>query len=912
MTSTAYFRSDRSPCPASRALSVKKNAEYLTRDTLREMILKKCRTLKALGFSLALPCFSGLIALPAGAQEGSVLRFRSPSVGFQLRAEIWSDSIVHFEYSTANTDQIWTSPMIAPGARAETASTRRHSLRILGPWSFTTTRVRVEVNPLSLCVSSHEATGSQRLLQTLCPQRFDPNWKTISISSPSTTQAYGLGQNFTRPGQSDGDLLGRIWDPGMQHPGNYLRGFHGGANSFITFPILYALGAQRHNYAILLDSIHKQMWSLDAHPWQLGTASDAIRWFLIAGDSLADLRKDYLALSGRPPVPPKSVFGLWVGEFGYTSFNEVQERLDELKQAQMPVDGFMLDLQWFGATFYNRGDDVSGSRFGTLRFDSESTPHRAAPFAAPAARIEGFRQQGVQVMPIEESYISKYLPEHTALAREGYLARQCPFGAPTELTANPWWGIGGMLDWSNPAAGAYWHTTKRKPLTDLGITHHWLDLGEPEMYDNNSCYYGIPELNLHRQADVHNIYNLKWAQSIAEGYRTQSADKRPFLMARAGTSGIQRYGAGLWSGDIAANFGALTAHFNAQMHMSLAGVDYYGSDTGGFHRRPDTLSMDGPYYNQDELYTQWLANSALFDFPVRPHVWNLAKNLHTSPAKIGDFNSNLFNVRLRYQLIPYYYSLAHQAARTGEPVVPPMIYHFQDDPRVAGIAHQKMIGPWLMAGVVAHYGETERNVYLPKGQWYNFHTLQTYNSNGSTFRLAAKESGIFRLPLVARAGAIIPMAHVDANTANAFGKSRRPGAPDENRLRLRVFPSREPSQFSYYDDDGHTQDYLRGNYTAIDIRQQVVHNRSGGEQLEVTLRSVHLSTPGESTLRRSVTVEILTSQRAVLGVRRGSQTMRECSTTVTAPCYAVDPAGLVHIHDTLANAMKLPYAVELL
>lgn len=881
--------------------------------------------------SMNLALLSTLLLLSpwlALGQESSTLQFQNPALSHKLHVEIWSDSVVHFEYSEASSTPIWTSPMVSTSARSE-LSARGLRLRVLGPWSFATDRIRVEVRPDTLCVASFENSG--RPLQTVCPTRLDPEWKTLSVSSPTTTQAYGLGQNFTRPGFSDGDLLGRVWDPGLNSPGNYLRSFNGGANSFITFPILYALGPQRHNYALFLDSVHKQMWSLDNQPWQIGTSSDALRWFLIAGDSLADLRKSYLSLTGRPPVPPKSIFGLWVGEFGYVSFDEVQTRLNELKQAQLPVDGFMLDLQWFGATFYQRGDDVSGSRFGTLRFDSVSTPNRPAPFANPADRIRGFREQGVQLMPIEESYISKYLPEHQDLAQRGYLARRCPMGAPAELTDNPWWGIGGMLDWSNPQAGRYWHTTKRKPLTDMGITHHWLDLGEPEMFVSDSCFYGIPELRLHREADVHNMYNLKWIESIAESYRQVSSNQRPFMMARAGTSGVQRYGAGMWSGDIAANFGALASHFNAQMHMSLAGIDYYGSDTGGFHRRPDTLALDGRRYDrgeqdpnwiadQNELYTQWLANSALFDFPVRPHVWNLAKNRRTSPATIGDFQSNVFNIRLRYQLIPYYYSLAHQAARTGEPIVPPLIYHFQDDPQVAGVAHQKMIGPWLMAGVVARYGETERNMYLPRGKWYDFHTLQTYDSNGQMYRMLAKDAQIFRLPLVARAGAIIPMAHVDGNTANAFGKSRMQGTPDNKTLRLRIFPSSTRTNFVYYDDDGSSQDHLRGEYTALAIQQETVRGRSGTEQVEIELKLAHQpqrvqNPPGSvrsGALDRNLSIEVATSRRGLLAVRRSNREIHECKGSNNPPCFKEDSVGLIRIYDKLSSAVNQKYAVDLL
>src|SRR3989338_4999275 len=110
-----------------------------------------------------------------------------------------------------------------------------------------------------------------------------------------------------------------------------------------------------------------------------------------------------------------------------------------------------------------------------------------------------------------------------------------------------------MIDWSHPDAGNYWHDTKRQELYKLGITDHWTDLGEPEMYDPGACYFGFPEIGKNRHGDIHNVYNLKWAEGIAAGYQRNGNRLRHYMMARSGASGMQRFGAGMWSGDVAAN-----------------------------------------------------------------------------------------------------------------------------------------------------------------------------------------------------------------------------------------------------------------------------------------------------------------------------------------------------------------------
>ncbi len=208
-----------------------------------------------------------------------------------------------------------------------------------------------------------------------------------------------------------------------------------------------------------------------------------------------------------------------------------------------------------------------------------------------------------------------------------------------------------MIDWTNPAAGDYWHDAKRQALMDDGVLGHWTDLGEPESFDATAWYHGFDEGDRHTQADVHNAYNFRWVESIARGYERNGVERRPFVLSRSGTSGIQRFGVGMWSGDIGSNLASLASHLNVQMHMSFSGIDYFGADIGGFRR--DRLDGD----DLDEMYTLWFAHGAAFDVPVRPHTSN-TENLHeTSPAKIGDIKSNLANIRQRYELIPYLYSL---------------------------------------------------------------------------------------------------------------------------------------------------------------------------------------------------------------------------------------------------------------
>jgi len=726
-----------------------------------------------------------------------------------LKIEILEDDGIHVEIGKDRiTDaRIWTTPMIVKSYLNLDLSS------IVSGNSISTSKYTIKVDTTNFCVRVFDKGQVWNMLST-CPINTDKYWKGLTLNTTGAKNLYGLGQYFTNAGSADGDLTGRIWDPGMDTHGNALRHFSKGANSYAMFPVLYAMGEENQNFMFFYDNTYKQMWSLNQSPLKVESFGDTMRYFIYTADNIKKLRSKYMKLTGFAPVPKKDVFGLWISEFGYDSWDELKSEIKSLRKNGFPLDGAALDLQWFGGSFFQGNVDRSGSRFGSLEFDKVNFPNAKE-------EIQNFKLgEGISLMPIEESYISKYLPEHIALADQGYMAKLCGTDTPTELTANPWWGVGGMIDWTNMSAGDYWHDEKRQKLIELGLTHHWTDLGEPEMYSDKSCYTGYPELGKHKHADVHNIYNFKWLESIARGYTRNNVKTRPFMMSRSGTSGIQRFGAGFWSGDIGANMNAMTAHYNAQMHMTFSGIDYYGADIGGFHRT--NYSLDG---DANELFTQWFANAALFDFPIRSHTWNLSNTRETSPSKIGDVKSNLANIQLRYKLFPYYYSLAHLAFKTGEPLIIPMAMEYPQDLDVRQMGNQKMIGSSLLGAMVASYGEKERKVYLPKSTWFNFHTgkhiqsLGSYHGPFSTF-----VDGKFQIPLFVKEGAIIPTMEVDNQTMNINGK--RLDGSKSDVFGLIISPSQKLSKFTYTNDNGVTTDYKSGKVVEVAISEQTVSKTS--------------------------------------------------------------------------------------
>ncbi|MDX3001762.1 glycoside hydrolase family 31 protein [Kribbella solani] len=750
-------------------------------------------------FILLLPL---LVVLPTQTAQAVVQRVEFLAGGNYLVVEFLDDDLVHFEMGTGSGPGTG-SPLFTTTQIAKTNYSGPTSLTQSGG-VLTTPGLKVDVNTTTLCATVYDTTRTpQLLLNTTCPRNLSQAWKGLSFTKSSMQNAYGLGEQFFMGGSADGDWVGRQRTPGGNYGNAMVYDTDNGPVGNTQIPVLFAVGANNANYGMFVDQVYKQQWDLTGDPWTMDTWGDQLRWYVMSGPDLPDLRKDYLELTGRPPVPPKKAFGLWMSEYGYDNWNEIDTTLASLRSNKFPTDGVMLDVNWFGGV--TAGSD--STRMGTLEWDPVNFPN-------PATKLASLQNtNGVGVMTIEESYIGKNLPEHTSMASAGYLIRAgCSSCSPAYLTGNDWWGRGGMIDWTQPAASTYWHNTQRQPLVDAGVMGHWLDLGEPEMYDSNDWTAGLLA-GKHAHADYHNLYNLEWARGIAKGYADNAVQQRPFMLARSGAGGMQRTGAAMWSGDIGSKLTALASQQNVQMQMSMSGIDYFGSDIGGFRR--EMLNSD-----LNELYTQWFANSAWFDVPIRPHTENLCNCAKTAPDSIGDVPSNLSNLRQRYELTPYYYSLAHKAYTTGDPLMPPLVYQYQNDPNVREMGHEKLIGKDLLVGVVAGANQRQRDVYLPAGTWFDYYTNTKTVSTGQTLtNVPLWRNGKFQLPAYARAGAIIPKMYVDDQTMNVQGK--RADGSTRNELVARVYGNSTASSFTLAEDDGSTVGYQSGSKRTTDLTQQV-------------------------------------------------------------------------------------------
>ncbi|WP_152974016.1 glycoside hydrolase family 31 protein [Levilinea saccharolytica] len=730
-----------------------------------------------------------------GDGAGGVMRLRFDRGEASLILEFLADDRLHFEMGKIPAGRSLDEPIFTTPSVLQTQGAGLSAWQLAPDGRMVSGGLAAAVDA-ELCIHLEDTRLSAGgALGVICPENLTQRRKRLRLDFPEVRGVYGLGQQFPQPGVSNGDWLGRVRFSSSGY-GNVMEGYNGGAVGNTQIPVATFLRAGGQAFGLYMDSAAPQRWDFRESPYVFTTSGDWMRGYVLLGEGPAGVRAQYLELTGRPPVPPRKMFGMWVSEYGFDNWAEMDDKLSSLRAANFPVDGVVLDLQWFGGI-----QPDENSRMGSLRWDTQNFPN-------PAGKIQALRADGIGVMTIEEPYISRGLPEHADLAARGYLVRQGEGGEPVFLQDNPWWGKGGMLDWTQPEAGAYWHDIRRQPLVDLGVMAHWTDLGEPEQFSAAARYAGLPgdygPLTTH--ADVSNLYNFFWSQSLFEGYARNGVEQRLFILSRSGTAGSQRFGVAMWSGDIGSNRTSLAAHFNAQMHMSFSGMDYYGTDIGGFHRG----GLEGNTMlkaNLDEMYTQWFAYGALFDVPVRPHTENLCNCKETAPDRIGDAQANLDALRLRYALIPTLYSLAHRAYLAGEAVYPPLALAIPQDDAVLTIGDQKMIGPGLMAAVGARLNLQKRDVYLPAGTWFDFYTQEEIVSQGQVLKdVPMYAQGVYRVPLYARAGAVVPMMFVDEQTLDAFGRRKDGSVRDE--LIVRAYAGE--GSFELFEDDGQTTAYQRG------------------------------------------------------------------------------------------------------
>jgi alpha-glucosidase len=588
----------------------------------------------------------------------------------------------------------------------------------------------------------------QLLHDDLPPQHQGGAWTAKSILA-ADERVYGLGE------QSSGlDLRGgtyRMWntDPG---------GSYGPGTGPLYAPIPLYLGLHTlGSYLIFYENYYPATFTFPGRdqpvqPSQAAFDGGMLRYYFIPG-APAQVLSRYTDLTGRAGLPPRWTLYYHQSRWGYKDENDIRGVAAGFKAHDLPIGAIHLDI-----------DYMDGYRV----FTADTTR-----FPNLAGLAREMAEQDIRLVPILDVGVKqdpRYFLYRQGL--EGDMFCTLPGGKPLVGLVWPGWSV--YPDFTDPKVRAWWGE-QYSFLLDAGMAGIWHDMNEPTSFAAWGEF--MPPLAMrhnmegrggdHRQA--HNLYALLMNRAGWEALRLQRPEQRPWIISRSGWAGHQRY-AWNWTGDTESTWGALRMTIGTVLGMGLSGFPFTGSDIGGFSGNPSA-----------ELYLRSFQMAAFLPF-FRTH--SAIGTARREPWVYGEPYTSIVRqyLKLRSRLLPYFYSLAWEASQTGAPPVRPLFWQDPANASLWDVDDAFLLGDALLvAPVLEEGGETGqdtpvRNVTLPAGDWVNFWDDSILHGPGQVSIPASLE----RLPLLVRAGSILPMQEGDHLVLHIYP----PSSGDEGRRAL--------------------------------------------------------------------------------------------------------------------------------
>jgi len=598
--------------------------------------------------------------------------------------------------------------------------------------------------------------------------KSDPGSRiSATFDSPAGEHYYGLGQQ--QQGIMDlRDHQIRCWH-------NYSA--VGGENVCVPFMM------SSRGYGLIWDNPSKTTINLGFNQQNVWSSEvgDRISFFVIAGENSDEIYAGYRQLTGVTPMLPKAAYGYIQSKAIYPSQDQLMAVANGYRQRQLPLDILVVDF-------------LNMTRQGEMDLDPARWPD-------PAAMNDQLHAMGIKTMLSVWPHFALGTRYYDMLRDKGWLIRKA------DGTPDPGYYkdvIGPNIDTTNPeAAKWWWEAIRDRYIKPDHFDYVWLDETEPDIDPYNDFFYAGSGKR------YYNIYPLFHTASVYEGFRRDFGDsRRVMILARAAYLGAQRNGTVFWSSDIVSTWDMLKRSIPAGLNFAATGMPYWDTDIAGFFspvvpanyhaQHPplidasDVRSTVGGYEDYPELFVRWFEWGA-FQPVMRAHgerdhneVWSYGKQAEPILAKF---------LRLRYQLLPYIYSLGYTSYKTGAPFMRALFMDFPGDPNVADIPDEYMFGPAFLVAPVTEQGATQRKVYLPAGcDWYNYWTNERLKG-GQT---VTADAPIDRIPLFVRAGSIVPI-----------GSPLESTAAKQEIASIRVYPGAD-TDFTLFSDDATTYAYEKG------------------------------------------------------------------------------------------------------
>ncbi|TDE01773.1 glycoside hydrolase family 31 protein [Flavobacterium hiemivividum] len=500
-----------------------------------------------------------------------------------------------------------------------------------------------------------------------------------------------------------------------------------------------------------------------------------MNYYFIYGPQMEDVVTSYTDLTGKPELPPLWALGYHQCKWSYYPESNVKEVTAKFRELKIPCDAIYLDI-----------DYMEGFRCFTWNKEY---------FPDPKRMVAELAEDGFKTVVIIDPGIKidkEYSVYQEALEKDYF----CKRADGPYMKGKVWPGECNFPDYTNPEVREWWAGLFKELISDIGVKGVWNDMNEPAVmevpnktfpmdvrhdYDGNPCS--------HRKA--HNIYGTQMARATYHGVKRFAYPKRPFIITRSAYAGAQRYSSS-WTGDNVATWEHLWIANVQVQRMSISGMGFTGSDIGGFAEQPS-----------GELYTRWIQLGVFHPF-CRTH----------SSGDHGDqepwaFDEEVIDitrkfVNLRYQLLPYLYTMFWQYIEQGIPMLKPLVYYDQSDIQTHYRNDEFVFGNQILVCPILEPNAIGRRMYIPRGQWYNYWT----NSLVTGGKEIWVDTNYDEIPVFVKAGAIIPKYPVQQYV----------GELEFDELTLDLYYKEGKEKSVVYEDAQDGYDYKKGRYSFLTFR----------------------------------------------------------------------------------------------
>ncbi|PSR76207.1 glycoside hydrolase family 31 protein [Coniella lustricola] len=458
----------------------------------------------------------------------------------------------------------------------------------------------------------------------------------------------------------------------------------------------------------------------------------------------------YTAITGLPPPMPSYALGFWQSKLRYQTQSELLAIAREhVTKRRLPLSVLVIDF------FHWRAQ-------GDWSFDPTYWPD-------PQAMVDELRSLGVEPMVSIWPTVQQDSENWDEMLEKGLLIRnERGFRAVMDFQGNTV-----HFDATNAKARKYVWGKAVEGYGKFGIRLFWLDEAEPEYgtYDFDNWRY-----HAGTQLAVGNVYPRMYSQGFYEG-ALEEADKKESKNATDNTSGgrpihdlepntvnlvrcawagSQKYGALVWSGDIASSWASLRSQVVAGLNMGIAGIAYWTTDIGGFHGGDPT----DPAFR--ELLVRWFQWGTFLPvmrlhgdrYPQREPLGNEGGGKCPSGAdnEVWSYGEEVGGILERYLWVreglrEYLQNVMKEASEEGTPVIRALFLEFPSDAQAWEIEDEYLLGARYLVAPVLYPGMTKRTVYFPRGaQWKQVDGDKTFRG-GSTEEVDAP---LERMPVFER------------------------------------------------------------------------------------------------------------------------------------------------------------------